>query len=128
MTCFIKVFIFDRFFSILCLLHIFALKHSIRRFFLKCHHIITLTACLEVYWRGGKGRMKSEEYFLYNSYPTKSSELLFDRLRYEQQGGATSAGMTFQLIHIFLLKIFMIQNKVILSIFLSLTIFPCICT
>ena len=42
--------------------------------------------------------------------------------------GATSTGMTFQILHLFPLNIFIIQNKVILGLLLVLNIFPCICT
>ena len=37
--------------------------------------------------------------------------------------GATSTGMTFQLLHLFLLIIFIIQNKVILGLLLVLNVF-----
>ena len=56
-------------------------------FVLKCHHRTTLAVCFKVSWREKKSWMKSEECFLCDSFPTKSSDLWYYLLRYETQGG-----------------------------------------
>ena len=55
--------------------------------FLNYHHRTTLEACLKISWRETKSWMKSEEFPLHDSLPTKSSEIWYNWLRYEQQGG-----------------------------------------
>ena len=88
MTCFTKVFVFDRlFFHPLPASHLWTKAFCKEEGFLKNHHRTTLAACLEVLWREMKSWMESEECFLHYNFPTKYSDIWYDWLQYQQQGG-----------------------------------------
>ena len=116
------------FFSALYLLHIFAPKHYVRR---NVFWNVTTEPHLQHVWKyhGGKRKVGCSQMNVSSTTVSSRNIQTFDMIDCDMRNrGDTSTGMTFQLLHLFLLNIFIIQNKVILGLFLILTIFLCICT
>ena len=104
----------------LYLLHIFAPKHSVRRISFD----VIIEPHLQHVWKchGGKQKVVLSQKNVSSTTVSPQNLQTFDMIDFIMSNrGDTSTGMTYQLLHIFLINIFIIQNKLILGIFLSST-------